>query len=343
MRKRTLVVDFSPVIYANLFSATSEAKRNGCEYIQESNHSKPKVVFNYEDILVFKIIEEISTLKTQFKADEVVLAIDNSKGGYWRKDYWSGYKSPRAKARDDSEIEWDKAFDVFDRLKIILSESSTFKVINVERVEGDDIGFVLSEQLSNLGQEVILHSLDHDWIYNLKHPGVTYFRTRKAQKKAGHYLTVEPGELVELELDHLIGGDPGDYIKNVKAYSVFSPEFKNLYPDKTPLQVWDKRHEIDMMFHDKYGVSAYKHPRYGYKMFLKSKFTVKELLAQNPIYSKNYELNKKIAMPEGIPQEIRAEIIEQYNTVSVDRNPKELQKYFMSLGLFELISKISFL
>lgn len=340
---KTLLVDMSPVLYSNLFSATSEVQRGGVKAQEVEGYDSPKVPYNYEDIVMFKILEEISLLKTQFRTDEVVLAFDNSKGGYWRKDYWSGYKYTRSKSRSDSPIMWDKAFQSFDKLKEQLHNNTTFKCVDIERVEGDDVIFVLSEYLSDQGQEVIIHSLDHDLIYNLKHPGVSYFRTKKAQKKAGEYVVITPGEILELEIDHLIGGDPGDYIKNVKAYSRFSKEFKNKYPDKNELDVWEKRHEIDVMFEKKYGVSAYNHPRYGYKMFMKSALTVQGLLAQNPIYQLNYDLNKKVAMPDGIPQGIRHNIIEMYNDAPTTRRALALQKFFKEQQLFEMNSKISFL
>lgn len=340
---RSLLIDMSPIFYGSLFSVTSSLERSGVKPIELPEYDCPKFEFNYEDMLVFKIFEEISDMKTKFQVDEVLLAFDNSSGGYWRKDYWSGYKYGRAKSRDESTIMWDKAFKVFEKIKILLEEHSSFKILNVPRTEGDDHAFVLSNHLSNLGHKVIIHSLDHDLMYCLKNPGVSYYRTRKTQKKDGHYVEPTPAEILDMELDHLIGGDGGDYIKNVKAYSVFSEEFKEKYPNMTELQVWPKRHEIDISFEDKFGVSAYKHPRYGYKMFLKTKLTIDELLEQNPIYELNYNLNKQIAMPEGIPQDIRTSIIESYNTAKTTKNNKELQNYFKSLGLFELVSKIPFL
>ena len=340
---RKLIFDFSPCLYGSLFSATNVVKNQGAPLIQKEKYDCPKFHYDYHEIVAFKIFEEIIDLKARFSVDEVIVAVDNSSGGYWRKDYWSGYKYGRKKGRDDSDIEWDEAFKTFEEIKDILKNYTSFKILDVPRAEGDDIGFVLSEYLSDQGDEIILHTIDHDWIYNLKHPGVCYFKDNRTSKKDGCYVEAEPGELIELELDHLIGGDGGDYIKNVKAYSVFSKEFKEKYPNVKELDVWEKRHEIDLAFEQKYGVSAYKHPRYGYKMFLRSKLTVKELLAQNPIYEKNFNLNKTIALPEGIPIEVREKIINAYNEALCEKNPAKLQEYMTKNGMFELVGKIGLL
>ena len=340
---KTLLVDMSPVFYSNLFSATSFMIRNGSTPVQIDEYSCPKLPFEYQDVIIFKIIEEISTLKHKFKVDEVVLAFDNSKGGYWRKDYWSGYKFSRKKSRDDSNIMWDKAFKLFDTIKEQLKLNTTYKTVDIQRVEGDDIIFVLSEHLSNKGNDVVILSLDHDLQYCLRHPGVQYFRTQKTQKKAGYYVDITLEDIDELEQEHIIGGDKGDYIKNIKAYSKFSKEFKEIYPNKKEIDTWDKRHEIDVLFEKKYNQSAYTHPRYGYKMFKKSKMKLSELLSQNPIYTKNYHINKKIALPEGIPEDIKYNIIEQYNSSCTRRNNKELQTFFNDYKLFDLCSSIPLL
>ena len=287
-----------------------------------------------ERMLYHKVLEEISKFKVQFGVDEMVFGFDNSKGGYWRKDYWAGYKFKRAGEREKSDIDWNSAFVSFEKLKDMLRNTGS-KLIDIDRVEGDDIIFILSEYLANLGNEVIIHSLDHDLVYCLRVPGVSYFRTQKTQKKAGEFVKLSEGDILEMEMEHLIQGDRGDYIKNVKAYSKFSPEFLAKYPDKKPIDAWKLRHELDVMFMEKFGVSAYKQPPYGYKKFLKQKITVKELLAQDPIYEKNYQLNKKIAMPEGIPQEIRTMIIDSYNVEAV-KSFKVVQKFLTENRLFEL-------
>ena len=327
---KTLLVDMSPILYGNLFSVMNEVRKTE----KKNEEGNLPMDQKQEQMLFFKVLDEISKFRVQFGVDEIVLGFDNAKGGYWRKDIWSGYKYKRASQRADSDVDWEKAFVSFEKLKTLFVDTN-FKCIDLEKVEGDDIIFVLSEYLSSKGQEVIIHSLDHDLIYCLKNPGVSYFRTQKTQKKAGEFVNLTSGDIIELELEHLIQGDRGDYIKNVKAYSVFSKEFKEKYPERTPLELWDKRHEVDTIFEKTYGVSAYKQPPYGYKKFLKEKITVKELLNKNIIYKKNYDLNKVIAMPDGIPLEYRAAIVSEYKR-PLETDLKKARKFLTENRLFEL-------
>ncbi len=342
---RKLIFDLSPCLYGSLFSATNEVKKNGAKPVKKDQYSCPKFHFDYGDILSFKILDEISKLKTQFAVDEIIIAVDNSSnGGYWRKDIWPGYKFTRKKTREESNIEWDQAFKVFETIKEQLRENTSYKVIDVPRAEADDVVFILSEYFSDIGDETVIFSVDHDMVYAMKHPGVSVWKDNRTSKKDSCYRDLQISEILELELDHLIGGDSGDYIKNVKSYSKFSLDFLAMYPKfkGKELQTWDKRHEIDVAFMDKTEKSAYKHPRYGYKMFLKSDQTLKDLLNENPIYKKNYEMNKIVAMPDGIPQNIRQQIMESYEQAPDKRNIKELQKYFKENHLFKLSSALPF-
>jgi len=340
---KIILCDMSPVFYSNLISASSEVKRNG----QKADLLTKKLEYNYEDIVIYKIIEEVAQLKTKFKADELVLAFDNSKGGYWRKDVYSGYKNKRAKGRQESDIDWNSAFNTFDKLKKIFNTSTSYKTVDVERVEGDDIIFVLSKYLSNQGKNVLIHSLDHDLIQCLKYTNVEYYRTRKSQKKDGEYQFATPEEIQELELEHCIVGDPGDGFGHIKQWSKFSKEFTDEYPHflNQELKLWPKRFEIDTKFEDKTGFKAYKHPRYGWKTFKKSfglhNFNI--LLNENEIYKLNHQCNKNLAMQDEIPQSITDNIINDYNNAPNEKNIGDLQKFFISNNLFELTHTVAFL
>jgi len=336
---RILILDFSPILYSNFISASTEMKNTGLKLDPVTK----KLDINapgYKNIIKYKIFEELSTLKHKFQTDEIVIAADNSKGNYWRKDVYPIYKGKRKDSREESELDWDNAFPIFEEIKQIIDDFCSFKLINQPKTEGDDVMFVLSEYLSLQGDNVILHSIDHDTVYNLKHPGVEWYRHVKTTKKPGEFQKVTPGEIIDLELTHLIQGDHGDNILNLKSYSRFSNEFKKLYPDKTELEVYQNRFKLDDLFQKKYGVSAYNHPRYGYKMFQKSKKTLDELLKENNIYKENYNLNKQIALPEGIPQEISQKIIQAYKNAKNNSNYPKLQDYFLKNDLINLIGKL---
>ncbi len=290
-----------------------------------------------KDIFFYKVFDEFSTFRNKFQAQEIVICTDSS--NYWRKDIWKGYKGSRKKQRQKTNVNWDQANKaILEAKKALLTTS--FKTIEVNKAEGDDIIFVLSEYLSLLGQEVVIYSSDHDFIQCLEHEGVKFWRTtRTTGMQNSKFYTIEEGELVHIILDHVIGGDPGDDIKNVKGFSRFSQKCKEIYPDLTELRVWEKRFEFDTLFEKTYGVSAYSHPPYGYKRFLKSKKTLEDLLNEDNIFRLNYALNRQIALPEGIPQWLSSDVIQEYKKPN-QKDLSKLQEFFIKNGLFDLVGKL---
>ena len=335
---KRLIVDMSPIMYGCLFSVSKEDK------------NKPRVdgvvPFTHKSELIYLIISELTQLKHQFNTEEVILAFDNSKGGYWRKDYYDRYKYGRKKSRDDSFIDWDAAMKIFNELKDVLQKGASFKVLDVPRMEADDIAFVLSEYFKN-DAETILYTIDHDWEHNLIFDNVKVFKTRRTQKKDGCFVTKTKEELEHFKLEHIIAGDKGDGFLHIKSWTQFSDDFLNEYPKfkGKEQELYDKHHLIERKFDEKHDFkkSAYKHPRFGYKSFSKSSKTIEDILNENPIHRKNYERNKKLCLPSGIPQKYKDAIIESYKQASDERNPGILQNFFMQNNLFDLTSSIPLL
>lgn len=332
----------SPLFYSNLISVTNQIKKAGVK-----PGPNGKIPFTYRSELIFQIMEEIKTLHS-FGTNEIILAFDNSQGNYWRKDYYDRYKYKRQLQREESDIDWDSAFEIFDDIKTLLKNSSSFKVVEVPKMEADDIAFTLAEYLQDRGG-VILHSLDHDWEHALKYKNVKLFKTRKTQRKSGIFVEKTPEELHVLEETHCIAGDPGDGFLHIKAWSQFSPIFLEEYPNfkGKELQLYNRHHLIEHQYNLKNGFDtkkqAYKHPRFGYKSWKKSKIPLKDLLKENPIYKKNYMLNKNLALPINIPGKYKNLIIDEYNRAKTEKSPGELQKYFINNNLFDLTGIISFL
>ena len=336
----------SPIMYGALFSVTSSAKKNGAK--PDENGLIP---FDYKQDLLFKIVEEVSQFKQQFSADEIILAFDNSKGSYWRKDFYDRYKYGRSRGRDESELDWAKAFEVFEELRTMFDEWSTLKVISVDRCEADDTAFVLSEYFSkNSDDTTILHTLDHDWEHNLTYDNAKLFKTRKTQRLPGIYVEKTKEELKDATHEHCIAGDPGDGFLHIKSWTQFSPEFLEMYPkyEGREIELYDKHHLIEKAFDDKMELlhpnekklpKAYKHPRFGYKSFKKGKKSLQDILVENPIHVKNYDRNKRLCLPTGIPQNYRNSIIAEYEREH-QSNVQKLQSYLIKNGLFELTAKI---
>jgi len=347
---KTLIVDFSPILYRFAFSSTTYAVKQ----LKLKKDENGLYNFNeYKDIFMFKLLDYISLFKTRFGVDEIVIGIDSQP--YWRKDHWSGYKFGRLK-NDKTGINWNQEKEIAAEMIELLKERTTYKVIDIEGVEGDDTLFILSEELSNRGHEVIVKSLDHDIYYCLEHPNVQYWQTKHNTKtKQCGFVEFHQDELDQLKWEHCFFGDKGDYLLGITAYTQFSPEFKSLYPNMTELKAWPKRHEIDQSFIKKHKVdfpelfgknklSAYKQPPFGYKSYVKKQikegFTNEEFIARNPIHKLNYELNEMLALPPGIPDEIRQKIIYEYDNTGHTLDMGFLSNYFTQNDLFSLVGKL---
>ncbi len=339
--KKTLIIDWSPIAYGNLFSATNYIKTNN--FITVSKDENKKYNLNeYKDIVIQKIVEEIAGLRNKFELsydDEIIIATDTStKEGYWRKDIWEGYKSKRKDQRDKSNIQWDTAFVLFQEILEKFDLCTNLKVIQVPRTEGDDIIFVLSEYIKN---EVIIYSSDHDFLQCVS-DNCKFWRTTRTQgmeKSDFCYVTKEEKE--DIIQEHIISGDDGDGFGHFKQYSRFSEEFLDKYPQykNKELELYPKRFKIQEMFKKKYGedAKAYNHPRFGYKSFKKSKKELKNVLKENKIFEMNYQMNKKLALPEYIPQEIKEQIINNYEREH-NNDSNCFDDFLIKNKLFELTS-----
>ena len=342
--RKILIVDISPILYSNLISVTSEAKREGMKPVDG--------VIPFSDILkknlLFRVFETLADVRLKYQVQEVIIAHDTPNGGYWRKDIYDRYKYKRKESRDESDIPWDEAFDAFNEIKLVLERATNFIQIDVPKTEGDDVGFVLSEYLSadNYGsvqKEIILYTIDKDWIHNLIYPGVRVIRTRFTQRKGPIEETATKAELLEKIAQHSIQGDKGDGFLHIKSWSCFSPEFLKQYPDMINKEqnAYSKHHQIEKMFVKQTGFEAYKHPRFGYKSFIKSKKPLEVLLKENIIYEKNYKMNQRLALPEMIPDKIKNAIIDMYQMKVKQKNfnAQFLMKYFRKIGP-ELLGKL---
>lgn len=335
----TLLVDCSPVFYRMGYSSTTYSVN---KLNLKKNDSGVYNFEEYKDIFLFNVLDTFSKMKTRFGVDEVVLCIDSKP--YWREKFWSGYKHGRT-SNDTTGIDWKSVKNYQREIIDNLNKYSSFKVINVDGAEGDDDIFVLSKELSDRGHNVIVKSLDHDLIYTLEYKNVKYWRTAHTDKNRNcRFVEHNQEEIDRLQYEHCMFGDKGDYLLHAKSFSVFSKKFKEIYPEMTELKAYSKRHEIDLAFIKKHGVSAYKHPSFGPKNFEKRKkkenITDEDFLKENKIYGLNYELNKQLGLPSGIPEDIRYEIINAYDTSPNEPDFGNLINFFMKYGMINLVGKI---
>ena len=130
----TLIIDSNNIAYKNLFSQMNP----------EEDHDfslwRHKFLSNIIDIMV------------EFSPTEIIMAIDAKNS--WRYDIYPHYKSKRKEFKEDSKVDFEKFYPVFDEfIKDIKKYFTSFKVIQIDRVEGDDIIAILSKHINKLINE----------------------------------------------------------------------------------------------------------------------------------------------------------------------------------------------
>ena len=211
-------------------------------------------------------------------------------GGSWRKDYYPEYKASRKTNRDKDSRDWDKIFNTFTNVRNEISEHLPFDVIHEFGVEADDIIATLVQQTQEFGKHepIMIISADKDFIQLHKHGNVKQYSpiTRKMVSHEDPVLYLR---------EHIFRGDAGDGVPNVlSSDDTFIDEDKKQTPlSKKKIQTWlDDYDNLENVM-----------PSQAYR---------------------NYQRNKKVIDLEEIPQEVKAKILDKYNSLKPTPNMKAL-------------------
>lgn len=192
-----ILVDFNQVMISNLM-------------FQLGNHTNIPLE---EGLFRHMVLNSLRTYKQQFGQEygEIVIACDDR--NYWRKQIFPYYKANRKKKRDESEINWNTVFDIFNKIRTEIREHFPYRVIVCESVEADDIIATLAMkdrefQITSVPLEpVLILSSDKDFIQLQKFEKVKqYDPIRKKwirHDNPKYYLW-----------EHIMRGDAGDGIPN---------------------------------------------------------------------------------------------------------------------------------
>jgi hypothetical protein len=185
-----ILIDFNQVMISNLM-------------YQLGNHTNVPLE---EGLFRHMVLNSLRTYKQQFHSEfgEMVIACDDK--NYWRKQLFPYYKANRKKKRDESEINWNTVFDIFNKLRAEIKENFPYRVVVVESVEADDIIATLA--MENSDEPILILSSDKDFIQLQKFKNIKqYDPIRKKWIKHDnpqYYLW-----------EHIMRGDAGDGIPNV--------------------------------------------------------------------------------------------------------------------------------
>lgn len=236
-----------------------------------------------EDLVRHMILNSIRMYNKKFRNEygEVVIACD---GGSWRRDYYPQYKFKRRQSReeDKSSIDWNEVFQILNKVRDELVEHFPYKVVYVPGVEADDIIGTLVEETQEFGKhdDVMIVSADKDFIQLQKYNNVRQYSpmTKKfVQEK-------NPRQYI---MEHIFKGDSGDGVPNVLSHDdVFVKGERQKPVTKKKIEHWMENVEN---LRDAMGEEVYR----------------------------NYIRNKKLIDLSEIPEDIKQNIINTYESAKV--------------------------
>ena len=165
--------------------------------------------YDDENLIRHMILNSIRMYKQKFKDyGEMVIVADA--GGNWRKDVYPEYKGKRKQNRDESKVDWDKAFQNINMVLEEIKANMPWKVIHQWGCEADDAIAEIAKWTQEFGndEKVMIVSADHDFIQLQKFDNVQQFSpvTKKFVKDPNPRL---------YQLEHILKGCSGDGVPNV--------------------------------------------------------------------------------------------------------------------------------
>ena len=304
------------------------------------------------------IFQELFGIKQEFgqKFGELVICLDMSKQGYWRKDVYPGYKLSRKKTRDASDVDFSEVFKEVDGIYGQLRDNLPWKVVEVPRAEADDVILVLAREL-HTQEKILIHSPDQDMMQAQRDPGVQQYSSLTKRWIAP---TDKHDSMEHWMMEHVCLGDLSDGIPKIVDGCEFSPaflaylrregynikdpvEFKSAsIPREEKLQILQ---DFDVFKLNRKGESTgvkdvYRDTKFG-PAALKKKLaefgTLDEWLDSHPLYRQHYTRNHTLIMAEGIPRDTWMDVLLSHKEAPAVYRDREFEQYLTDAGLGQLI------
>ena len=259
-----------------------------------------------ENLIRHFILNTLRMYNKKFRKDyvQMVIACDSST---WRRQYFPNYKFKRRESRDKDEVEkanWEEIFRIISMVREEIQENLPYRVVKVDGAEADDIIGTLAMETQEFGKhdDVMIVSADKDFVQLQKYKNVKQYSPM--QKK---FVTEKNPNTYLFE--HVLKGDSGDGVPNVlSGDNVFAEGVRQTPVTRKKLDYWSE-HAQDL-----------------------------QSVMESEIY-RNYMRNKKLIDLEEIPEELRTEIINTYE--SQEDTPKNrVMKYLISKRCKNLITDI---
>jgi hypothetical protein len=311
-----ILIDFNGLLFQNIHGITSAnnytLNENG-KYNADDFMPKVKML----------ILETIFNIQLDYSNTygEIVICLDNTSSGNWRKSILPSYKGSRALKREESPLPFNEIFADISKFVEQLTINSPYRVLSVENAEADDVILSLCMQYAK-SVPILIVSSDKDMIQAQQYGKVKQYSPLKRE-----WITSETkgSDMNFWLLEHVILGDSADCVPKIFDKTEFTNEFISymyskgqVFEPKQYLKISDsfkEEFESDFKFYDRYGHrKVWKNPRIGEVKLRKiiEDNQLDSLLNSNPLYRENYERNKKLILAEYIPSTIRIKCIEAF-------------------------------
>ena len=252
-----------------------------------------------EDLVRHMVLNSLRAHKVKFSAEYGEMVIACDDKNYWRKQVYPYYKANRKKEREASELDWNTLFESLNRIRQELKDYFPYKVIQVDHAEADDIIAVLVKEYHSQNKLLIL-SGDKDFGQLQKYPNVTQYSP--VLKK---YISCTNPDLFLKE--HILKGDSSDGVPNfLSEDNVFVMGIRQSPVTSKKLAGWILQEPEQFC---------------------------------NEAMLRNYKRNQRLIDLEFVPDEIKTQTLEQYNTQIKDRS--KLFNYFIQYQLKNLMEHIN--
>ena len=288
----------------------------------------------------------------------MVICIDNSDGGYWRKDVYNDYKANRKVGREKSDINYTEVFVEIDELIEQLKQNIPWKVIDVPRAEADDIMLILAREF-NKYEPILIHSPDKDMIQAQRgNDTVEQFSpmTRKWLLPENKYT-----DMNHWVQEHVCLGDTSDNVPKIVDHTEFSDSFiKYLITESyenilSPLEFKHSNIDIETKKQLLINFDEWKFNRKGENLGIKDIYkdmsfgpstldksikkhgSLNNFLETNPLYKQHFDRNFTLVMEEGIPKYIADEIIIKFKEAPINYNSVKFEEYLRKYRLDNIL------
>jgi len=349
-----ILVDYSHLQMRNLYIAIANARPK----------KKDGVLVTDEFIKMFyhQMLASMRLISRTFKDyGEVVICVDAR--SYWRKDIYPQYKGHRKKDREESDINFDEFYSYATEFLNVLRTEFPYTVVEVEKAEADDIIGILSE-IYGQTEKVICVTSDKDMKQIIKHGAELYDPITKKHVR----MTKE--ELDEWMMIHILVGDDGDNIPNIKRGTQFTDNFLKFLKDEeihlkdqkladgyvetiveqfnqlsigdhlfAKYDVW-KETKKDGKFKDIFKATPFG--EVGAKKFLgNGKQDLIKNLNANKLYLEHFRRNKELVLFSSIPEWLFEDVREKYKSVERVYSSNGMMSFLMKNSLNEHMMNIT--